>query len=204
VADPLRYDLGVHARSEGERGGCVPDTVEAERRQIRCRDSALERLGDPVRVQWPAVLPGEDQRARRVALAERKLFLDLQVAPCPQHSDRSRVQLEFWKSPDGKRVISLNDAIAGLDSGEIQPRKVCWPGVHPDAVVGFKAPSEEEIDRMFRPPPPSEPPPVPGWAEPWAELVADKLVEKFKPLIRREVRAALRAQAQRQAPESAP
>jgi hypothetical protein len=45
-----------------------------------------------------------------------------------------------------------------------------WPGVHPDALEGFRPQSEEEIDRMLRPPPPPEPPPLPEWAEPWAEL----------------------------------
>jgi hypothetical protein len=30
-------------------------------------------------------------------------------------------QLEWWVAPDGSRVLSMADAIAGLDSGEIQP-----------------------------------------------------------------------------------
>ena len=29
-------------------------------------------------------------------------------------------QLGFWRSPDGHRVLNMADAIAGLDSGEIQ------------------------------------------------------------------------------------
>ena len=30
-------------------------------------------------------------------------------------------QLEWWVAPDGSRVLSMADAIAGLASGEIQP-----------------------------------------------------------------------------------
>jgi hypothetical protein len=30
-------------------------------------------------------------------------------------------QLEFWLSPDGHRVLNLDDAIAALDSGAINP-----------------------------------------------------------------------------------
>jgi hypothetical protein len=105
-------------------------------------------------------------------------------------------QLEYWRTPDGSAVLNLNDAIARLDAGEIQPRHLSWPGVHPDAVVGFKAPSAEEIERLLRPPPPSEPPPLPSWAEPWAELVAEKL----KPAIRKEIRAAVNTEARKQTP----
>ena len=32
-------------------------------------------------------------------------------------------QLEFWLSPDGHRVLSLGDAIAALDSGDINPAR---------------------------------------------------------------------------------
>jgi hypothetical protein len=84
-----------------------------------------------------------------------------------------------------------------LDAGEVQPDLASWPGVHPDALVGFQAPSEEEIDRMLHPPLAAEPPPLPGWADPWAELLAEKL----KPVVRAEIRAALRAEARRQARE---
>jgi hypothetical protein len=107
-------------------------------------------------------------------------------------------QLEYWRTPDGSAVLNLNDAIAKLDAGEIQPRHLSWPGVHPDAVVGFRAPSEEEIERLFRPPPPPEqPPPMPSWGAPWAALVAELLT----PIIRREIRAAVKAEARKQAQE---
>jgi hypothetical protein len=84
-----------------------------------------------------------------------------------------------------------------LEAGEVQPDLASWPGVHPDALVGFQARSEEEIDRMLHPPAPTDPPPLPGWAEPWAAEIAALLT----PIIRREVRAALRAEARRQARE---
>jgi hypothetical protein len=71
-------------------------------------------------------------------------------------------RLDFWCPPGEERVLNLNDAIAMLDAGEIQPDLASWPGVHPDALVGFRAPSAEEIDRMLHPPPSTEPPPLPG------------------------------------------
>jgi hypothetical protein len=106
-------------------------------------------------------------------------------------------RLDFWCAPGEERALNLNDAIAMLDAGEVEPDLASWPGVHPDALVGFQAPSEEEIDRMLHPPPATEPPPLPGWAEPWAVEIAALL----RPIIRREVRAAVRAEARRQARE---
>jgi hypothetical protein len=103
-------------------------------------------------------------------------------------------RLEFWCPPGEERALNLNDAIAALDAGEIQPRHLSWPGVHPDALVGFQAPSEEELDQMLHPLPAIEPPPLPGWAEPWAAEIAALLT----PIIRREIRAAARAEARRQ------
>jgi hypothetical protein len=105
-------------------------------------------------------------------------------------------RLEFWCAPGEERALSLNDAMAMLDAGEVQADRH-WPGVHPDALVGFRATSEEEIDRMLHPPPAAEPPPLPGWADPWAELLAEKL----KPVVGAVIRAALRAEARRQARE---
>jgi len=116
----------------------------------------------------------------------------------PQESPESRLlavgftrRLDLWCPPGEERALTLNDAIAALEAGEIKPPHLAWPGVHPDAVVGCQAPSEDELDRMLRPPPPTEPPPLPGWAEPWAELLAEKL----KRIVRAEIRAALKAQA---------
>jgi hypothetical protein len=106
-------------------------------------------------------------------------------------------RLEFWCPPGEERALNLNDAMAMLEAGEVQPDLRSWPGVHPDALVGCQAPSEEEIDRMLHPAPAAEPPPLPGWAEPWAVEIAALLT----PIIRREVRAALRAEARRQARE---
>ena len=53
---------------------------------------------------------------------------------------------------------------------------------------GFAPMSEEEMDRLLHPPPPSPPP----WL---VEALAEALAEKLKPAIRDEVRAALRTQA---------
>jgi hypothetical protein len=129
-----------------------------------------------------------------------------QAANGAQESPESRLyaagftrRLDFWVTPDGSAVLNLDDAIAKLDAGEIKPYRLSWPGVHPDAVEGFRPPSDEEIDRMLgrNQPQPEEPPPLPEWAEPWAELIAAQL----KPIIRREIRAAVKAGARKQAQE---
>ena len=95
-------------------------------------------------------------------------------------------QLEFWLSPDGHRVLNLGDAIAGLDSGEIQPG---GPTVSlPDASV--RAFPDELVDRICPPPqPPGDPP---AWLVTQAQVIAEVTVAKLKPLIRAEVRAELR------------
>jgi hypothetical protein len=111
-------------------------------------------------------------------------------------------ELGWWREPGGGRLFTLDDAIAALGSGEIQPRYMEWPGTHAGVPVHVR--SEEEIDRMLgrNQPPPEEPPPLPSWAAPWAEVIADQLVEKLRPAIRAEVRGVLRAEARKQARES--
>jgi hypothetical protein len=100
-------------------------------------------------------------------------------------------RLEFWCAPGEERALTLDDAIAMLDAGEVQPDLRSWPAVHPDALVGFQPLNEEEIDQLLHPPASTEPPPLPGWAEPWAAQIAALLT----PIIRREIRAAVRAEA---------
>jgi hypothetical protein len=104
-------------------------------------------------------------------------------------------QLEFWVTPDGERVLDLNDALAALDAGEVKP-----VGLEIRALSdqpGFRELTAEAVDaladRLFRPPPPAPPP----WLEPLAVLV----VQRLKPVVRVEVRAALRAEARRVARE---
>jgi hypothetical protein len=87
--------------------------------------------------------------------------------------------LEWWVTPDGAQVLGLDDAIAGLDNGEIMAGQTV-----PFPDTGVRALPDELVDRMFQPPSPPPPP----WLEPLAELVADKL----SPLVRAEVRAALK------------
>jgi hypothetical protein len=134
-------------------------------------------------------------------------------AEIPTESPQSRLlgagfgrQLEWWTTPGDERVVTMEEAIRLLDSGEVKPNMLPWPGVNPDTAAAYKAPSEEEIDRTFgrNQSPPDEPPPLPSWAAPWAELVADKLLEKMKPIVRAEVRAALKAEARKQARETTP
>jgi hypothetical protein len=101
-------------------------------------------------------------------------------------------ELGWWREPGGGRLFTLDDAIAALDCGEVQPRYMEWPGTHAGVPVHVR--SDEEIDRMLgrNQPPSEEPPPLPEWAAPWAELIADQLVGKLGPVIRRECRAAIR------------
>lgn len=103
-------------------------------------------------------------------------------------------RLDFWVPPGEDRALGLDDAVALLDAGEVSPPLVSWPGVHPDAVVGFQPPSEGELDRMLgRNQPDPEPPALP---EAWAAAIAAEL----KPIIRSEIRAALRAEARKREP----
>ena len=105
-------------------------------------------------------------------------------------------QLEWWVAPDGSRALSMADAIAGLDSGEITPG---GPTASlPDA--GVRAFPDELVDRIC-PPPATEIAEPPPWLLAQAEVIAAATVEKLKPLIRVEVRAALRAEARKQARE---
>jgi hypothetical protein len=99
-------------------------------------------------------------------------------------------QLERWVAPDNSRVLNMADAIAGLDSGEIQPG---GPTVSlPDS--GVRAFPDGLVDRICPPPqPPGEPP---AWLLAQADVIAAATAAKLKPLIRAEcdraVRAALR------------
>jgi hypothetical protein len=95
-------------------------------------------------------------------------------------------RLGFWVTPSGDRVLSLDDAIAGLDSGEIQPGgpSIALPN-------SASALPDELVERMF----PKPSPDPPAWLLAQAEVIAQATAEKMKPLIRREVRAALRAKA---------
>ena len=103
-------------------------------------------------------------------------------------------RLEFWLSPDGHRVLKLGDAIAGLDSGAINPAA----GVEfPDS--GVRALPDELVDRICPPPQPAGEPPA--WLLAHAEVIAQATVNKMGPLVRAEVRAALKAEARERARE---
>jgi hypothetical protein len=117
----------------------------------------------------------------------------------PHQSPESRLlgagfsrRLEWWVPPGEDRALSLEDAVAALDAGEVKPGGLAIPAF-PDQ-PGFRELTPEAVDaladRLFRPPPP----PPPDWLEPLAELV----VQKLKP----EVRASLRAEARRRAREA--
>jgi hypothetical protein len=86
-------------------------------------------------------------------------------------------RLELWVTPDGERALSLDDAIAGLDSGQIRRMTLQFPD------TGVRALPDELVDRISNPPAPSPPP--------WLELLAELMVKKLKPVVRAEVRAAL-------------
>ena len=95
--------------------------------------------------------------------------------------------------PGSDDALSLNDAIARLDSGDVGARSTI---VLPD--TGVRALPDELVDRVCPPPVGGQPAPPP-WLVAQAEVIAEATVEKMKPLIRAEVRAALRAEARKQA-----
>jgi hypothetical protein len=98
-------------------------------------------------------------------------------------------RLEWWVPPGSDGALSLDDAIAALDKGEIEP----GAGVAlPD--TGVRALPDELVDRICPPPQPTgEPPP---WLVAQADVIAAATAANLKPLIRAEcdraVRAALR------------
>ena len=70
-----------------------------------------------------------------------------------QESPQSRLldagftrQLEWWVTPDGGRVLRMEDAIAALDSGEIDGCTAAFPD------TGVRALPDEMVDRILRPP----------------------------------------------------
>jgi hypothetical protein len=107
-------------------------------------------------------------------------------------------RMGFWVTPDGTRVLNLGDAIAGLDSGEIQPGGPTL--TLPD--TGVRALPDKLLDRICPPPPPPVKPEPPPWLLAQAEVIAEVTAAKLKPLIRAEIRAALKAEARKQAREA--
>ncbi len=105
-------------------------------------------------------------------------------------------RLEYWVPPGGDDALSLNDAIARLDSGDVNPTSHGFPD------AGVRAFPDELVDQIC-PPPATEAPPPPPWLLAQAKVIAETTAEKLRPLIRAEVRAALRAEARRQAREAA-
>jgi hypothetical protein len=102
-------------------------------------------------------------------------------------------RLEWWVPPGEDRALSLEDAVAALDAGEVKSGGLEIPAFpdRPGFLELTPAAIDALADRLFRPPPP----PLPDWLEPLAELVAEKL----KPVVRAEVRAAMKAAARKRA-----
>jgi hypothetical protein len=105
-------------------------------------------------------------------------------------------RLEYWVAPDNEQALSIQDAIARLDSGDIKPTSHGFPD------TGVRALPDELVDRICPPLVDGRPQPPP-WLVAQAEVIARVTVEKLKPLIRAEVGAALRAEARKQAREAA-
>ena len=95
-------------------------------------------------------------------------------------------------APDNEQALSIQDAIARLDSGDIKPTSHGFPD------TGVRALPDELVDRIC-PPPATGAPPPPPWLLAQADVIAEATAEKLKPLIRAEVRAALRATNRSQA-----
>ncbi len=107
-------------------------------------------------------------------------------------------RLEYWVPPGGDYALSLNDAIARLDSGDVEAHSTI---VLPD--TGVRALPDELVDGVCPSLVDGQPEPPP-WLVAQADVIARVTAEKLRPLIRAEVRAALRAEARKQAREAAP
>jgi hypothetical protein len=104
-------------------------------------------------------------------------------------------RLGYWVAPDNEQALSIQGAIARLDSGDVKPTSHGFPD------AGVRAFPDELVDRIC--PPPAMGALPPPWLVAQAEVIAEATVEKLRPLIRAEVRAALRAEARKQAREAA-
>jgi hypothetical protein len=102
-------------------------------------------------------------------------------------------RLEYWVPPGSDDALSLNDAVARLDCGDVGARSTI---VLTD--TGVRALPDELVDRVCPPLVDGQPAP-PAWLLAQAEVIAAATAKKLKPLIRAEVRAALRAEARKQA-----
>ena len=91
-------------------------------------------------------------------------------------------RLEYWVPPGSDDALSLNDAIARLDSGDVGARSTI---VLPD--TGVRALPDELVDRVC-PPLVDGPPAPPPWLVAQAEVIAEATAKKLKRLIRAEVR----------------
>ena len=100
-------------------------------------------------------------------------------------------RLEYWVAPDNEQALSIQDAIARLDSGDVKPTSHGFPD------TGTRALPDELVDRIC--PPPGTGASPPPWLLAQAEVIAEATAEKLKPLIRAEIRAALRATNRSQA-----
>jgi hypothetical protein len=94
-------------------------------------------------------------------------------------------QLGHWVAPTGGGVMTLEDAIAALDSGRVKPYGVTVPD---SGVRAFSDETVAAVERMFTPPPPPS-------APPWLDELADLVAKKLKRTIRAEIRAARKDQA---------
>jgi hypothetical protein len=92
-------------------------------------------------------------------------------------------RLEFWVAPDSPAALSLEGAIARLDSGTVKPPSVDFPDTGTRALP-------DELVALACPPPVTEAPDPPPWLLAQAEVIAQVTVAKMKPLIRAEVREA--------------
>ena len=84
----------------------------------------------------------------------------------------------LWAAPGNGRLLSQEDAIAALDTGECPPQ---FTMTVPD--TGIRALSEEVVEKMF----------APAADPPWLDRLAELVAEKLTPAIRAEARKGRRS-----------
>ena len=77
-------------------------------------------------------------------------------------------RLGFWVTPDGSRTLGRDDAIAALESGEVQPG-----GSTVTVPTNAVALTDEHVERLLHP----EPPPPPAWVVRLQESIDELLAE---------------------------
>nr|WP_233491194.1 hypothetical protein [Blastococcus sp. TBT05-19] len=148
MAEHLAGELQVAGGAVGEAGGQVPEVVQADRRQTRLDDHAVEPLGGAVRHQGGPVGLGEHQAGVDPCGAQLQPQLGLPPAVGAQHLDGAGVQADGASAGVGLGV-ALDDVPGDLHAGLTdRDRATVEVDVGPGQTEGLGAAQTAEGDEV--------------------------------------------------------